>query len=436
MRRSLLPLLLLAPSALAAQLPNNSTRALGMGGAYTVFARGFEAGAWNPAALGVRGRPSFTLGLPQGSLEFGSTDLGLSDFSKYQDKFLSAQDKADILAKIDTALGVRTIGGVMPFGISIGRFALSVGVQGGLDARLGKDAVNLVLNGNAGPGSSGHVFTAAGSRANGWAATTAAASVGWPLVSSSLGRITIGATAKLIWGNGLMRGAETSSQFQVDPAFQVSASGHALYTDYSGQSGTPTPGNAPGKGFGLDLGGMLELPGGITVGATLVNVVNSMTWKTDRIRYERVVYSVTQNASGQLTDVQTQTTLTGAQIDADAVARAFRDSVLDNATFARQLRVGAGMRLGKLLLAADGALRLSDGLDHPPSQFVSAGAEYVLLGLIPLRVGVGTDFSKQFTFSGGTGLYLGPVHLELSAANITGSNNPGVRVGAGLGLIF
>ncbi len=437
MRRSILPLmLLLAPSALAAQLPNNSTRAIGLGGSYTVFARGFEATAWNPAALGVRGRPGFTLGLPQASLEFGSTDLGFSDFRKYADKFLTAQDKADILAKIDTALGVRTIAGFSPVGLSIGRFAISVGAAGFEDARLGKDAVDLALNGNAGRSGSGQFFTAAGSRASGWAATTAAASYGMPLVTSSLGRITIGATAKLIWGNGLARGAETSSRFQINPAFQVHAAGHALYTDYSGANTSPSPGNAPGHGFGVDVGGMLELPGGLTVGATLVNVVNRMTWKTDRIRYERADYLVTQNANGQLTDTLAQTTLIGAQIDADPIAKAFRDSVLGNAGFARLVRVGAGLRLGKLLLAADGQVRLSDGLDHPPAQFVSAGAEYVLLGLLPLRAGIGTDFANQVTLSAGTGLYLGPVHLELSAANISGSNNPGVRVGAGLALIF
>jgi hypothetical protein len=436
MRRSLLPLvLLLAPSALAAQLPNNSTRALGLGGAYTVYARGFEAVAWNPAALGVRGRPGFTIGLPQGSLEFGSSDLGFSDFRKYADKFLSAQDKADILAKIDTALGIRTIGGVTPFALSIGRFGFSLGVAGDVDARLGKDAVDLALNGNASRSGPGQFFTAAGSRGSGWAATTAAASIGWPLVSSPLGRITVGATAKYIWGNGLGRGNETSSQFQINPAFQVHAAGHAIYTDYESNNDLSF-GNAPGHGFGVDLGGMLEMPGGLTIGASLVNIVNTMSWKADRLTYERDDYLVTQAANGQLSDTQVKTKLTGAAIDGDPVARAFRDSLLDNAHFSRLARVGVGLKLGKLLVAADGQLRLSDGLDHPPSQFVSAGAEYVLLGILPLRAGIGSDFAHQLTLSAGTGLYLGPVHLEISAANISGSNNPGVRIGGGLALIF
>jgi hypothetical protein len=434
MRRFVLPLmLLLAPTALAAQLPNNSTRALGLGGAYTVNARGFEAAAWNPAALGVQHRPGFTLGLPQASLEFGSTDLGLSDFRKYADKFLSPQDKADILARIDTALGVRTIVGVSPFGISIGRFALSLGTAGDMDARLGKDAVDLALNGNA--SNPGKLFTASGSRGSGWAASTAALSVGWPLVSTPLGRISVGATAKKVWGHGLGRGAETSSQFQVSPTFNAHGAGQVLYTEYP--AGNRSFGDAPGSGFGLDVGGMLELPGGLTVGATLVNLVNSMSWKTGRLRYERFDYAVTQGPNGgPVPDTHTDSVLTGAQIDTDPAARAFRDSTLANSHFSRLARVGASLHLGKLLLAADGQVRLTDGLDHPPSQYVAAGAEYVLLGIVPLRVGIGTDFAKQVTFSGGTGLYLGPVHLEFGAANISGSSNPGVRVGAGLALMF
>ena len=435
MRRILPLLLVLAPSALVAQLPNNSTRALGLGGAYTTLSRGFESSSWNPATLALRHAPGFTLGLPEASIEFGSTDLGFSDFRKYADKFLTQQDKNDILAKIDTALGVRTIAGAMPFGLSIGRFAASFSVAGDMDARLGKDAVDLALNGNA--TNPARIFTAAGSRGSGWSAATAALSYGMPLVTlPALGRISVGVTAKRVWGIGLGRGNETSSSFQIDPAFQAHAAGHAIYTAYPGNMSNYGLGDAPGSGFGLDLGGTLEMPSGITVGAALVNVVNSMSWKADRLRYERVDYVVTQTPTGTVTDNHTQTTLIGAAIDGDAVAKAFRDSLLDNAHFARLARVGASLHFGKLLVAGQGQVRLSDGLDHPPGQFVSAGAEYVLFGILPLRAGLGTDFAKQVTFSGGTGLYLGPVHLEISAANISGSNNPGVRVGAGLGLIF
>ena len=64
-RMSLVLAGLLLPALLQAQLPDPSTRALGMGGAYTSLARGYEAVAWNPAMLAAVGRPGFTIGLPQ-----------------------------------------------------------------------------------------------------------------------------------------------------------------------------------------------------------------------------------------------------------------------------------------------------------------------------------------------------------------------------------
>ena len=57
----------------------------------------------------MRGNPGFTLGLPSAAMEFGSSAFGLGDFQKYADKFLSPADKAYLLGKIDTTLGIREI---------------------------------------------------------------------------------------------------------------------------------------------------------------------------------------------------------------------------------------------------------------------------------------------------------------------------------------
>jgi hypothetical protein len=430
MRRLRLLLLLLAPGALAAQVPGLSSRALGMAGAYTINARGFEAPSWNPAVLALSGRAGFSIGLPSAAFEFGSNAYGLSDLRHYAGKFLSFQDKTDLLAKVDTALAVRTIASGSPFGISIGRFALSVTASGDMDARLGKDAVELGLFGNAHRSGPGQFFTAAGSRAGGWGAATIAASYAMPF-QLPLGRLSVGVTAKKVFGIGLGRGAETASQFQVNPAFTAHGAGHSIYTDYA--NGTTS---APGGGFGVDVGGILQLPGGLTVGATLVNVVATMSWDADRFRYERVDYQVVQSPSGQITDTQLDSTLVGSQIDSDPAARALRDSLLAHASFSRVVRAGATLRLGGILLAADGQLRLSQGLDRQPSQSLSVGGEYVLLGILPLRAGIGTDFGDGLVLSAGTGLYLGPVKLDVSVANISGSDHPGVRLGAGLALVF
>ena len=444
MRRTLLSLLpLLAPTALMAQLPNTSTRAVGLG-AYSVIARGYEAAAWNPALLGMRGNPGLTIGLPQATMEFGSSAFGLSDFQKYSGKFLSPADKTYLLGKIDSTLGIREIIGVSPFGLSVGHFALSIGAAGNVQGQLGKDAVDLALNGNA--SNPARLFSAAGSGGSGWAATTAALSVGWPLHILPIGRLSVGGTFKKVWGQALGYGvADTTSRFQVQGpnGFNVHAAGEAIYTDFSGANKPNGAGDllgskAPGSGYGVDIGGVLDLPAGLRVGLTLVNVIGSMTWNVSHLRYDRATYTVTQSTTGGgVNDVHHDSLLTGAQINSDPRAKAFRDSVLSHSSFARLARAGASLRLmHNFVVSADAQVRLSDGIDHPPAQQVNGGAEYVVLGILPLRAGLGTDFANQFTFSGGTGLYLGPVHIDIGAADITGSKNPGVRVGAGLSLIF
>lgn len=429
MRPLLAVLFLFSPPVLTAQEPELSSRALGLAGAYTAIARGFEAPSWNPAMLAGAGRPSFSIGLPSLAFEFGSNVFGLRDVRRYAGRTLSAADKADLLARLDTALAVRAIATASPFGLSVGRFALAFSAFGDMDARLGRDAVELALIGNAHRSGPGEFFTAAGSRSRGWAAMTMAASFAAP-VRVSRGRLSVGATAKYTWGLALGGGEETSSRFQVDPTITARGSGHALFAHTGEGRGGP-----PGRGAGLDLGALLELPEGVTFGTTLVNAITTMRWDPARFRYERVDYLVAQDASGGLTDSLVQRTLTGSQIDADSAGRALRSSVLEHSSFSRVLRAGVTRRTGRLMLVAEGSIRLREGLDRQPRQALAFAAEYTLLRFLALRAGIGNDFGDGVDLSGGVGLAVGVLHLDVGVANIRGTEHPGVRMGVGLSLL-
>ena len=172
---------LLVPALMQAQLPDPSTRALGMGGAYSSLARGYEAVAWNPAMLAAVGRPGFTLDLPHVNVEFGSNAFGLSDVRKYANTFLTDADKATLLGKIDSTLTLRSMFGATPFGLSVGPFAILVGTAGQMNFGVGKDAVRLALYGNAPRVGSPSLFTAQGSNGRAWAATTIAGSFALPM---------------------------------------------------------------------------------------------------------------------------------------------------------------------------------------------------------------------------------------------------------------
>src|SRR4051812_23878031 len=86
--------------AAAAQIPNSSTRAVGMGGGYTASAKGYEAIAWNPALLGMPGHPKFSLNLLQFGVKLNSNAYGYSDWKKYHGQFLTKADKDSLLAEV------------------------------------------------------------------------------------------------------------------------------------------------------------------------------------------------------------------------------------------------------------------------------------------------------------------------------------------------
>jgi len=436
---------LLVPALLQAQLADPSTRALGMAGAYSSLARGYEAVYWNPALLAVAGRPGLSIGLPHVNVEVGSNAFGFSDIRKYANSYLTTADKQTILDKMgnDSSLTIRALGGVAPFGLSVGPFALAVGTSFEGDLAVGKDAVQLALFGNASRTGAGQFFTARGSGGFGWGATTAAASFALPF-SLPVGRLSVGITGKYTIGHFLASAGDLGTKIGANPSFSAVTAGQAIYTNYGSNCGSFTPmgtdacGGQAGKGVSADLGAALQMGGGITLSAVAVNALGSMTWDDSRLVYERTRRQVTQDASGSVTTVVTDSTrlTTAAAIDADPQARAMKDSLLAHASFAKLVRVGFGLKSGMLTLGAAMQLRLQQGLDQQPSQLVAAGAEYRLLGILPLRVGASWDFGEATTLSAGTGIQFLGINIDASVANISGTVHPGVRLGLGVGLIW
>ena len=438
---------LLAPALLTAQLPDPSTRALAMAGAYGSLARGYEAVTWNPSMLAALGRPNFSIGLPHLNFEFGSNVYGFSDFRKYANAYLSDADKQTLLDKIkppDSTLSLRSIVGVAPFGLSVGPFGLAVGTAGEVDLGVGKDAVQLALFGNASRTGPGQFFTARGSSGRGWGATTTAVSYAMPF-PMLVGHLSVGVTAKYTIGHFLASAGDLGTRIGANPSYQATVAGQAIYTDYAKDcgsisvTGSGSCGGKVGSGFGVDLGGTLQLAhDDITLSAVLVNALGSMSWSADRLAYERTVQETTQDASGEVTTVTTDSTrlTTSAAIAADPQARALRDSLLSHANFARLARFGVALKRGPLTVGGTLQIRLASGLDQQYSQVVSGGAEYRVLGVLPLRVGAAWNLAGVLTLSGGFGLQLFGVNLDAAIASISGSVNPGVRIGTGIGLIF
>jgi hypothetical protein len=437
MRRLLALVLLAAPAALSAQVSGNSARASGMGNAYTALARGWEAVAWNPAMLGTRHQPGISIGLPQASGELGNNAFTVGDIRKYADQDLTDADKQYLLSRIsndDSTWIVRSRLGAQALALSVGPLAFSYSVSGLVNASASHDAVQFALNGNGAFSTGQNFFKLAGSGGNAWAASTLAGSYGRSF-NTGLGRMSAGVTVKWVKGNFLGAAHDEGSQVYTD---SVAAHGEVLYTEYpSGYEGTGDLfSRAPGHGLGVDLGGTLELGNHTLLSVVLVNPIGSMSWDKDRLRFDRSDYTLRMSASGVVSDTSNQTTLRGSAIDGDPAAAALRDSLLSNASFSKAVRAGLATRLAGITIGSDVAFRVKEGLDAMPAVNFGVGAEYVLLGFLPLRAGFRSDFDQTTAFSVGTGLKLGFFSLDVSAAEIMGSKHPGAIVGAGLGLSF
>lgn len=437
MRRLLAFAALAIPAALPAQVSGNSARALGMGNAYTALARGWEAVAWNPAMLGRPGQPGVSIGLPQMTGEVGNNAFTVGDIRKYADQDLTDADKQYLLSRIrndDSTWVVRGRLGAQALGVSVGPLAFSYSMSGFVSASASRDAVEFALNGNGAFSTGQNFFELAGSGGNGWAASTLAGSYGRSF-NTSLGRMSAGVTVKWVKGNFLGVAHDEGSQIYSD---SVVAVGEVLYTEYNNnfEGFGDIFSRAPGHGLGVDLGATLQLGRGMLLSVVLVNPIGSMSWDQDRLRFDRSDYTLRMSANGVVSDTSSQTTLRGSAISGDPAAAALRDSLLDNASFSKALRAGVATHLAGITLGSDIAFRLKEGLDRMPAVNLGVGAEYVVLGFLPLRAGFRSDFDETTAISVGTGLKLGFFTLDLSAAEIMGSRHPGALVGAGFGLTF
>ena len=438
MTRRLLALAALAiPAALPAQIAGNSARASGMGNAYTALARGWEAIAWNPAMLGTPHQPGISIGLPQMTGEVGNNAFTVGDIRKYADKDLSDADKQYLLSRItndDSTWIVRGRLGGQALALSVGPLAFSYSMSGLVTASASRDAVEFAFNGNGAFATGQNFFELAGSGGHAYAASTLAGSYGRSF-NTGFGRMSAGVTVKWVKGNFLGTARDEGSQVYTD---SVAAVGEVLYTEYPNQfEGFGDVFNrAPGRGLGVDLGATLQLTRNTLVSVVLVNPIGSMSWDQDRLRFDRSAYTLRMSANGVVSDTSSQTTLRGSAINTDPAAVALRDSLLDNASFSKGLRAGLATRLAGITVGSDIAFRLKEGLDPMPAVNFGVGAEYVVLGFLPLRAGFRSDFDETTALSVGTGLKLGFFSLDLSAAEIMGSRHPGAIVGAGFGLTF
>lgn len=404
------------PAAAAAQQPNASPAATGLGGAYTARARGYDAVAWNPANLGQPGNPafSFTFGSVNGSS--GLDPISLSDFAPYSGKNLPADQRERWLEKVTSNGGEngRLDGGITLLGMSAGHVALQVATSVVGSTKLNPDAFEALMFGNAGRTGQVRTLNLAGSNMHAGVFSTAALSYGVSMGDDpKTGRhMSLGVTGKYVLGNGVLMAQDLGT----------TATTSAVVVDFPIVYSNPDSGKVVGNGFGMDVG-FAWTQGKMSFGATVQNAFNTFAWDQAKLvsKSGTALFNGDQNTSdlkndkpyGQAPAVLQQeiTDDKFKPIIAAGIAYAWRPSII---------------------LSADARQQTGDVLLSGPKTIVGAGIDYRWLPIVRLRGGA-SYITDGWGMSGGLGFELG--HYELGVGISMESVNSGKAPGITLNVL-
>lgn len=391
-----------AAAPAAAQIPL-SPRALGVGGAYVAVARGHEAVFSNPANLGLSGNPRWSLGFPQVSA--GATVLGpdLSDVRRYLSyDDLSDAERADLLSEIPTG-GTALEADVRAPLVTWQSGGLALGVAYGFmgEHTVGRDLVDLFLNGYQQGRTDYQVGNTAGRRATFWDFAAA--------YGRSVGPLSVGATAHYYLGRSMVQ----TRAFE--PTYDLAA--RDIRVDYVGVRAEG------GRGWGLDLGAALQPAPGLTLSAAVANVVHSMEWSDD-LTGRRVTLSSSDFRDSEFLHVRSRYDNSDEALGATptglyAVAA---EGLLEGAELPTTLRLGASLALatGTTLTAAFHDALSEGRLSGRWDRLAGAGVQQKLpVGTV--RLGLSSDLEDGSILGGG--VTLGPV--DLGVARLTTGEDGG-----------
>jgi hypothetical protein len=405
----LMTVLLCTVQTATAQMGMSNARSLGMGGAYLAVANGVEAARWNPANLGLHQRPTFSMNLISGGVAFANNSFSKKDYELYNGAFLTPQMKSDILNKIpDEGLRLDVDTEIDALAFSWKNFALAISAESAAGMHLSRTFVDIALNGNE--LDKEYDFSDSGGEA--FAVSTVGLSYGRALYVPFFRDFAVGATMKYVIG---VAHAEVLETYGVMGTTFDGAYGDARAKVREARGGS---------GFASDLGVAAMLNDKITVGLTLRNWLSSVKWKKDvKIRE----YGVTADS------------LTVEAIDessADSLVDDY-DRETDGGSFSKslpaELRLGGAYRSGKLLLTGDyvQGFKNRPGVSTTP-QF-AFGAEYRLIGFLPLRAGFALGGRGGVSSGAGFGLRIGTFEMNFAAGS-WGALLP--RSAGGVGVAF
>ncbi len=381
-------------------------RAMAMGGTDIVISNGADAIGANPALLSLPGGPSMSLRLVQAGGMAANNSFNLDQYRRLNGASWDEQNKQELLGSVPVdglhldALASGTSG------FTLGSFGALVCAEGAGSSGLSRDAVDLVLYGNA----LGRTYVVSGSSGKAMAG----------------GRVflglshQVGNSANAISSLGLQvaveRGVRWEEAEALQGTFYASEDTAEVIGSFRYREGTRATGFSAGVGFARQAEHT-------RFSVMLRDVVSRLSWTgTERTYQVQGGHGVHGNA-----DLDSAfTTQEGPAVPAQFQNR--RSPLLS---------MGWAASVGRRTLA----LTLEKGLQESPgistAMRVGAGLEQGV-GPVALRGGASLGGGRGNWFSAGLGLHAGPLHMDLAAATrgFSPSAVQGVAGAAGASLEF
>jgi hypothetical protein len=391
-------ILALGAGAAAAQVAPTA-RALGMGGAYVATARGHEALFLNPANLGLPGTPYWSVAIPQLSFAGGVSGPALGDsWDIFQANRQTAARKAELMAGVP-AEGMGVDLDVLAPLVTFQNRRLAFGVAYGavVDHSLGRDLVDMFVNGFESGRTDYQVGNTSGSRA-----TFFDFAVGY---GRQVGPVSVGATGHYILGRNLSRAR------LFDPRIDTRAETIDIeYREVFARGGS---------GYALDLGAAYQPLPNLTLSAAVANAFARMTWSQELHTRSMTITQrdFDSNSTMHWEEKLGDFSRNSEPVDPAAVPLSVYETaqgLYREAYFPTTLRTGAAYHLPATRTHVEASYRkhLGDGrLGGAWEQVASVGVQQ-RIPLLTLRAGAATDLDGGSMLS--AGLTLGSLEFGLA----------------------
>lgn len=389
-----------------------SARAIGMAGAYTSLAKGYDCTKFNPANLGLASHRQNGMEVFGVGVSISNNSFSLDDYNTYTGATLSESDKQKLLDKIPSeGLKLTADAEATTLAFGTGNFVISLSGLGAADINLGRAPMELLLNGNT----LADTVDLNDMYGEGYGLAALNLSYGRLLYKMNDRELAVGGTFRYLRG------------FGYEEIIELNGEAVTLATGFEGEGSMAARTATGGSGFAVDLGAALKINNNYTAGVILNNFLSAIKWNKDtkEHRFEFAFDS-----------------LTATNIDGDSIIFSSDTSIAINSFTSHlpsSIKAGLAKTAGNLLWAVDWEQGFKRAAGSSTTPRISAGAEFRPMNFLPLRAGLAIGGRQGTTFAGGIGFDFAAFNLDLAAANyqaIVGPSGKGLNFAVNSGFRF